>query len=1113
MALLAGQGGGRDAQTRAQIQQILEAHPRYGAALRLRAKLASDEGRPDEAVSLLRRAIEADPAYFAAYESLVQIHHALGRAAKLASVAASLPEARRRSLRAAAITQLPRFLATGIALSKAKRKGRAFEHYRRAAEVLLALDWKCLASMFLVRAAQIQRERRAFSEAARTVERGARLCAEERHYALAAERFVTLGAFRKMAGDYPGALAAYREAEEMHRREGDRAGLGQALARQVTELTNLSRWREAEDVFARGLRLARRLRDRDLEAEILIVGGNSCGHRSAFRCALRRLRATVALREEIGPPSELSTAQTDLGKTLSQVGEVAEAIQVLERALALDQGRESEQSRAGTYVNLGAAYRARGDHIRALEMYRKAAEGFARVAGMERFQAVAVANIGNVYRSMGFPERALAYHEQALALKKGQANQRELATAMQDIAIDLDRLGRRPEAIARVQEALVLFEASGDREGHSQAQSSLAGLESAEGRHDQARALLEKAIATQQAVGLPLALIDSLRSLAVVEMVQGRDSRKALAHLARARAVASRLGHPVDWRTAYLEGEVQSRLGNTREALSLLTQAQGLIDEERRGLRAETFKTSFLAGLTFVYHNIARLALRLAPKDAGSLETAFQALERGKARSLLDLIETARVPSTYRGAAASLLARERRLSSLATFLQKRLSSLSAAPPSAARDREVERLTGRRRQVLDDLDAVRAEIQASNPMVATAAPGKPVSLARLQKELLPPGTALLEYSVGEESTLLFVVTRERVAHYLLPLGRKALSERIAQYRDKYLTRREILRPKGFVRDGLALHRDLLGIVDPALLASRDLLVVPDGPLAYLPFEALLVEGDPERKAWTFLLERHAVSYLPSASVMAALEGRLRRNPPAKEGFAAVGDPVYDFASFAARRVETGVAAGERTRAYQAVLERLPATQDEVRRIATLFPGKSRLLVRQDALEERLKQGALDGHRFVHIASHGILNDNFQALALTLDPRSREDGFLELREIYHLPLQAELVVLSACQTGEGRLVSGEGIVGLTHAFLFAGAPRVVVSLWKVGDLSTAELMVEMYRRLGPAGAPRAAQALREAKLALLRGTFGQARSGAAPSYAAPYFWAPFIAVGLP
>ena len=250
---------------------------------------------------------------------------------------------------------------------------------------------------------------------------------------------------------------------------------------------------------------------------------------------------------------------------------------------------------------------------------------------------------------------------------------------------------------------------------------------------------------------------------------------------------------------------------------------------------------------------------------------------------------------------------------------------------------------------------------------------------------------------------------------------------------------------------------------------------------------------------YLVRRSPVSYGPSASVLHQLRTRRTDRAPPTRDLLALGDPVF------AAEAETGSTAAEPVRLIgPGDLERLPYTGDEVRSIARLFPeDRADVLLRGEATEARLRRlSANRTYRYVHLATHGLINDrrpDFSGIALSADTTAATDGLLQAAEIFNLSVNADLVVLSACETGLGRLVRGEGLVGLTRAFMYAGTPSLVVSLWSVADRSTARLMERLYEGLTDDRAK--AEALRTAKLALLGDE----------ALAHPFNWAPFVLVG--
>jgi len=304
---------------------------------------------------------------------------------------------------------------------------------------------------------------------------------------------------------------------------------------------------------------------------------------------------------------------------------------------------------------------------------------------------------------------------------------------------------------------------------------------------------------------------------------------------------------------------------------------------------------------------------------------------------------------------------------------------------------------------------------------------------------------------------------------------------------------------YERSALALYRDVVAPVADLLEPGGGLIVVPDGVLSYVPFEALVMDstGASDYGSLAYLGRRVAISYAPSSSVLRTIRsGGDGVRPAPTMDLVAFGDPVF-AGELSAMRSGPSVLGED--------LARLPYTGDEVRTIGELFPeGRTRIFLREDATEEAVLSGnALAGARFVHFATHGIVDEDhpdFSGLALSATDGEAGDGFLQVAEIFNLHLDADLVVLSACETGLGRMVRGEGLLGLTRAFLYAGASSLVVSLWSVADRSTSELMKRFYGSLVNEKQSRSV-ALKDAKLSMLDD----------PEFAHPFNWAPFVLIG--
>jgi CHAT domain-containing protein len=373
--------------------------------------------------------------------------------------------------------------------------------------------------------------------------------------------------------------------------------------------------------------------------------------------------------------------------------------------------------------------------------------------------------------------------------------------------------------------------------------------------------------------------------------------------------------------------------------------------------------------------------------------------------------------------------------------------------------------------------------------------EPVSLDEAKALCPDKNTVVLEYSVGDSSSCLWVITRSDHLIFKLP-RRKILQEQIETIRFSLLDPQQGS-SDFFTNTGSLLYDELIKPAESFLSKKSKLIIIPDGVLNYLPFEVLLTEkkkptAEISYSDLPFLVKKYPVSYGQSASVLKTLFSKYS-DPKESEGairrLIAFGDPLYEDTLFNA----------------QVKYPRLEFSGKEIENIASFFStGSSEIYVRNRATEENLKKNsALNEFSYLHFATHGLINEDrpdLSSIVLNTGRNSGEDGLLQAAEIFKLKLNADLVVLSACQTGLGKLVRGEGMVGLTRAFMYAGTPSVLVSLWSVSDMSTAALMGEFYKNLIKNKYSKT-DALRKAQLTLM----------ADAKYAHPFYWAPFVLIG--
>ncbi|MBE0461534.1 MAG: CHAT domain-containing protein [Candidatus Aminicenantes bacterium] len=378
----------------------------------------------------------------------------------------------------------------------------------------------------------------------------------------------------------------------------------------------------------------------------------------------------------------------------------------------------------------------------------------------------------------------------------------------------------------------------------------------------------------------------------------------------------------------------------------------------------------------------------------------------------------------------------------------------------------------------------------------------IRVEEVQQKLLDEKTALIEYFLGDEQSFMILITKENFSLFLLPS--------IEEIRESIKPYLKILSdpPAGRFKGKLAAHRVYKELVYPAerLLSEEieNLIIIPDGILYYLPFETLIRLMPVESDEAGFLVSRYRVSYAPSCSSLLLLsEKTVEKEHP--KSFLAFGNPAYT--SKRSNKVGSKTSADILRELYESEgfdFLPLPYSEKEVKKISRFFPNtKKSIYLKEKAQEESLKRTSLKDYQVIHFACHGFLDEKApfrSALVLSLTKGQDEDGFLQVREIYNLRLAADLIVLSACQTGRGTLEKGEGVLGLPRVFFFAGAKSVVSTLWRIGDKPTAQFMQYFYKMLSQGMGK--AQSLRLAKMKMLES-----------KYSHPYYWAAFVLNGEP
>ncbi len=947
------------------------------------------------------------------------------------------------------------------------------------------------------------------------------------------------------------------------------AQLADSLRARGETFKDQGRYREAEFYLGEAVSLYDQLQD---SAAWLITAreyGSVLVYRSRYEEAFSLFNTILEFDHPANSDSLRADVMNSLGWASNRKNDFREALTYFERALPMSQEANYGLLTAVIYDNMGLSYYRLGNYSRSLELRKKALDSFQEI-GNRRSIAITLNNIALLYRELSFYDQALDYFSRSLEIRKELGNVDLLATIYTNLGDLHKQTGNYDQALIAYQKSLeyrrqagsktrtsetlnnlgTLYSQLGDSQKalnyYQQALEIIEDLDAPDdkatryrniasrlwvlGKRDEAVASYEKAHELHLTVGSPVDIANSLMHLALVER-ERNDFQTAFRYSRRAVAIADSMkdynllanayqslgrthAETEDYRKAldsFRKGWEVSKLVSGQKQLDLLPylartyhsiqsdsalwygrKAIDIIEQGRSKAGAISgLKSSYFRQFSDFYIDMASWTLAYD----GDQARAYRYVEAAKARSLSDELVQASERIDEALPEEARLERNRML--------KKLDSLYT---------RLDRATGSERQEALGREIRTAELNYAafeNQLASDYAGYKqlemrePISLERA-REITPAGTAVLEFAVSSDHLISFLITEEGIkSHQLLLDGADVpdLTEQVVNFKDAILANAQKSELDFRSRP---LHELLIAPFENDLEGISKLIIVPDGALAYLPFEALL-QND------RYLIEDYTIKYLPSLTSLTLL-----KEPDGnytKELLAVAGSGTQ----------QNGTSEFRPNSSFYS----LPSTLMEVDSIASHFREVTTLKeeqVTESALKEQLK----NRYRFIHLAAHGIIDEENPAqsgLVLStaggLEISSEEDGLLKSSEIYRLNLNSDMVVLSACNTGLGKMVKGEGMLGLQRSFFYAGSSSVVVSLWSVYDRSTAFMMNEFYKSLLRAEGEQGwsdrflrwigwdqsipygfkADAMREAKLKMINH----------PLFNHPVNWAPFIVVG--
>ena len=829
----------------------------------------------------------------------------------------------------------------------------------------------------------------------------------------------------------------------------------------------------------------------------------------------------LQLRREAGNQDGEIRAMGSLAQAYFDNGEQEKAINLWEAALQLPQVPKYRGAEQFVVSGLGVAYRRRNELQKALNTYLRTMPQLPP-APTTRDESSLIANMGSTYQALGEYAQAAAAFEKSLAFERSVKNNVNVVTLLSNLGLAYRNLKNFSLARDYYQQSLELAQQRNNPLAMIPLYINIAGLHAALGEDEAAHDKYQSVVTTFEQAGRPAA--------------HKRSCATALTGLSRQAWKAGNFTQAIDYAqqavTLYREANDPSgqslaltmlarthfALDDWKQAESSITAALEIIESIRESLVNPAQRASFQSTLEAfdVYLDMLMRRQNLQEQKVDE-RRALQLVERARTRSLLGLLAEAHL-DLRQGLDLALLEQGKTLRDQLNRKAVEKTALLSGKNIPAQLKSVD----------DAILALKSEmlfhenkLRVTHPRYANLTLPQPLDVPAIQ-QMLDADTVLLQYAFGEKGAYLWAVSATQLDSYTL--ASQTEIKLTAQRFYQALAQRPTGAQATLTVEAAKLSQLLLTPLASRLnreWRNKRLVIVAPEALQYIPFGVLPAPAMLRRAKAATLLEQHELITLPSSSSLAFLRNELSKRQPATQTVAVVADPVFATED---ARVKTAPSAKDSTarndsntlsltRALRNItnderagLQRLLFSREEAESIAAIAPANSIFKALDFAASRTtVLSNRLADYRIVHFATHGLLDSadpELSGLALSLvDERGRpQDGYLRLNEIYNLKLNADLVVLSACQTGLGKEVKGEGLIGLTRGFMYAGAPRIVASLWQVNDAATAELMKRFYRGMLKEKL-RPAAALRQAQLELMK----------KPAWKSPYYWGAFVLQG--
>ncbi len=915
-----------------------------------------------------------------------------------------------------------------------------------------------------------------------------------------AEELLWYGQFgynQRKVETYQQGLIKLNEALPLYQQINDKNGLSLTYEYFGWIYNIMGKYSLALESFGKVLTLAREKKNRRREASMLNIIGTIYGNQHLVRRAIDYFTESAALNKELGLTDAVISNLNNIAGCYGVLGEESIAIEKYQEVLKLLREQKNPNSTTESF-----ALTSIGDTVAAWD--RKS---------------------------------ALNYYEESLAIARKSNDPRVLSQAFTHFGRFYFENGDFPQAIDYYNQAMKLWDEPRRRERFTKGNQMLGKIYLKKGEYELALENFTKS--KDLLIENPYLQADTILGIGELYMAR-KDYPEALKNLNEALKVFIEYESKLqEIETSLLIAEIEKIQGKPEASIERFEKALAYFEKQREQFSNQEVRASYFSNFQPAYESYIEVLMQLHNRNPNGnySSLALQINERAHARSLLEQLTETRV-DFQKGVDPLLVKNEKDASENLSAKAQLLTSLIMRK-SDAEEIALARQGLETAQI--EYQKIKGRIRAANSAGASLTQPVPLSLKEIQQEVLDDDTVILEYSLGEEKSFLFAVTQNSLQSFELP-KRPEIDKKARAYFDALTARNKQIKFETSDEKQVriekadaelpALSQSLSQIIlvpAQSALTKKRILIVADEILQYIPFASLPIKKQP-------LVANYEIVFLPSASTLAVLRREFAGRKSAPKTIAVLADPVFSstderFKTLEAikkHNVPNQITVASKTRGVDLneselnrafgdfsegdsnfSFSRLPFTRKEAEAISALVtPNAEKISLDFAASHENATNPELSNYQIIHFATHSFLDSKHPelsgiVLSLLDEEGNPKNGFLRTDEIYNLNLRAELVVLSGCKTGLGKEIRGEGLVGLTRGFMYAGAKRVAGSLWDVNDEATSVLMANFYREMfGSRKLPPAA-ALRRAQLSMLKDK----------RWNNPYYWSAFILQGEP